>query len=66
MQWRQYRYVFTDYRLLIVIYGDTSTAPYLALRILEQLVDNEGAEFSLAVPGFYYFIRHSLTIALLV
>jgi len=27
-----------------------ATALYLALRILEQLIDNEGAEFSLVVP----------------
>ena len=39
----------TDYRLFTVTYG-TAAAPCLALRILEQLVDDEGAEFLLAVP----------------
>ena len=39
----------TDYRLLTVTYG-TAAAPYLALRVLEQLKDDEGAEFPLAVP----------------
>ena len=39
----------TDYRLLTVTYG-TAVAPYLALRVLEQLVDDEGAAFPLAVP----------------
>ena len=39
----------TDYRLLTVTYG-TAAAPYLALRVLDQLVDDEGAAFLLAVP----------------
>jgi len=38
----------TDYRLLTVTYG-TAAAPYLALWILEQLIDDEDAEFPLAV-----------------
>ena len=37
-----------DYRLLTVIYG-TAAASYLALWVLDQL-DDEGAEFSLAIP----------------
>jgi len=52
----------TDYRLLIVTYS-TAAAPYLALRILEQLVDDEDAKFPLAVP--VYIVRYMLTIALL-
>jgi len=35
----------TDYRLLIVTYG-TATVLFLALRVLNQLVDDESAEFS--------------------
>lgn len=38
-----------DYRLLTVTYG-TAAAPYLALRVLEQLTDDDGAQFPLAVP----------------
>jgi len=50
----------TDYRLFTVTYS-TAAAPYLALRVLEQLVD-EGAEFPLAI----LVLRHqTLTIALL-
>ncbi|XP_018399600.1 PREDICTED: uncharacterized protein LOC108777259 [Cyphomyrmex costatus] len=39
----------SDYRLLTVTYG-TAAAPYLALRVLDQLVEDDGAEFPLAVP----------------
>ncbi|KYM85827.1 hypothetical protein ALC53_04412 [Atta colombica] len=39
----------TDYRLLIVTYS-IAAVPYLALRVLEQLVDDEDAKFPLAVP----------------
>ncbi|KYN34998.1 hypothetical protein ALC56_10673 [Trachymyrmex septentrionalis] len=38
--------LITDYRFFTVTYG---TSPYLALRVLNQLVDDEGAAFSLAV-----------------
>lgn len=38
-----------EYRLLTVTYGTTS-APYLALRVLKQLASDEGACFPLAVP----------------
>jgi len=34
----------TDYRLLTITYG-TAAAFYLALWVLEQLLDDEGAEF---------------------
>lgn len=44
-----------DYRLLIVTYG-TAAAPYLALRVLEQLADDDGAQFPLAVP----VLRHQI------
>lgn len=50
----------TDYRLLTVIYG-TAAVPYLVLRVLEQLVDDKGIKFPLAVP----VIRCMLTTALL-
>ena len=50
----------TDYRLLTVTYG-TAAAPYLALWILDQLVDDEGAAFLLAFP--FYVLRHMLMIA---
>jgi len=39
----------TDYRFLTVTYG-TAAASYLVLRVLDQLVDDEGAAFPLAVP----------------
>ncbi|XP_032689796.1 uncharacterized protein LOC116853053 [Odontomachus brunneus] len=39
----------TDYRLLTVTYG-TAAAPYLAFRVLAQLVEDDEAEFPLAVP----------------
>ncbi|XP_018399454.1 PREDICTED: uncharacterized protein LOC108777138 [Cyphomyrmex costatus] len=39
----------TEYRLLTVTYS-TAAAPYLALRVLDQLVDDEGAKFPLAAP----------------
>ncbi|KYN43226.1 hypothetical protein ALC56_02411 [Trachymyrmex septentrionalis] len=42
-----------DYRLLIVTYG-TVAAPYLVLRVLDQLVDDEGAAFPLAVPVLHH------------
>ncbi|XP_036138475.1 uncharacterized protein LOC118644322 [Monomorium pharaonis] len=38
----------TDYQLLTVTYG-MSCAPFLALRVLKQLVDDEGHRFPLAV-----------------
>ncbi|XP_011687752.1 PREDICTED: uncharacterized protein LOC105449960 [Wasmannia auropunctata] len=38
-----------DYRLETVTYG-TAAAPYLALRVLEQLANDDGAHFPLAVP----------------
>lgn len=38
-----------EYHLLTVTYG-TAYAPYLALRILQQLSQNEGARFPLAAP----------------
>ncbi|XP_029162198.1 uncharacterized protein LOC114933791 [Nylanderia fulva] len=38
-----------DYRLLTVTYG-TAAAPYLALRVLDQLAEDDGAQFPLAVP----------------
>lgn len=38
-----------EYQLLTVTYG-TASAPYLALRVLKQLVMDEGADFPLAVP----------------
>ncbi|XP_011884105.1 PREDICTED: uncharacterized protein LOC105571249 [Vollenhovia emeryi] len=39
----------TDYQLLTVTYG-MSCAPFLALRVLKQLVQDEGHLFPLAVP----------------
>ncbi|XP_011858727.1 PREDICTED: uncharacterized protein LOC105556251, partial [Vollenhovia emeryi] len=39
----------TDYQLLTVTYG-MACAPYLALRVLKQLVVDEGRNFPLAVP----------------
>lgn len=42
----------TEYRLLIVTYG-TASAPYQAIRVLKQLVADEGSEFPLAVPVFH-------------
>lgn len=41
--------IITDYRLLTVTYG-TAAAPYLALRVLDQLAIDDGAQFPLAVP----------------
>lgn len=41
------------YKLLTVTYG-TASAPYLALRVLHQLVEDEGANFPAAVS----VIRH--------
>lgn len=38
-----------DYRLLTVTYG-TAAAPYLALRVIQQLATDEGAHFPIAVP----------------
>lgn len=38
-----------DYQLVTVTYGTTS-APYLALRVLRQLVADEGKDFPLAAP----------------
>ena len=43
----------TDYRLLTVTYG-TAATPYLTLRVLDQLVDDESAAFPLAVPVLRY------------
>ncbi|XP_011883907.1 PREDICTED: uncharacterized protein LOC105571049 [Vollenhovia emeryi] len=43
-RWRLFRHVFTadiDFRLLTVVYG-TAAAPYLALRTLLQLAEDEG------------------------
>lgn len=37
------------YRLLTVTYG-TASAPFLALRVLQQLAEDDGADFPLAVP----------------
>jgi len=42
-----------NYHLLIIIY-DTAAAPYLALRILDQLIDDEGAEFPLAISVLHH------------
>lgn len=39
----------SEYRLLTVTYG-TAAAPNLALRVLKQLVTDEGSQFPLAVP----------------
>jgi len=39
----------TIYHLFTVTYG-TAAAPYLVLRVLDQLVDDESAEFLLAIP----------------
>jgi len=47
----------TEYRLLAIIYG-TVTAPYLALQVLDQLVEDEGTEFPLAVP----VLRHQICV----
>ncbi|XP_018406264.1 PREDICTED: uncharacterized protein LOC108782481 [Cyphomyrmex costatus] len=38
-----------EYRLMTVTYG-TAAAPYLALRVLKQLTQDEGSHFPLAVP----------------
>ncbi|XP_011883919.1 PREDICTED: uncharacterized protein LOC105571059 [Vollenhovia emeryi] len=38
-----------DYQLLTVTYGTTS-APYLALRVIQQLTMDDGEQFPLAVP----------------
>ncbi|XP_029171730.1 uncharacterized protein LOC114941055 [Nylanderia fulva] len=38
-----------EYQLLTVTYG-TASAPYLALRVVRQLTQDEGASFPLAVP----------------
>lgn len=38
-----------EYQLLTVTY-DMSCAPFLTLRILRQLISDEGSRFSLAVP----------------
>lgn len=38
-----------DYRLVTVTYGTTS-APYLALRVLQQLASDKGSSFPLALP----------------
>lgn len=38
-----------DYQLLTVTYG-TASAPFLALRVLQQLIQDEGNLFPLAVP----------------
>ncbi|GAB1868085.1 Gag-pol polyprotein [Camponotus japonicus] len=38
-----------DYQLLTVTYG-MACAPFLALRVLKQLVIDEGQQFPLAVP----------------
>ncbi|XP_018395706.1 PREDICTED: uncharacterized protein LOC108774166 [Cyphomyrmex costatus] len=38
-----------EYRLMTVTYG-TAAAPYLALRVLKQLTEDEGSHFPLAVP----------------
>jgi len=38
---------------LTVTYG-TAAAPYLALRVLDQLVKDEGAQFPLAVPVLHH------------
>ncbi|XP_018396287.1 PREDICTED: uncharacterized protein LOC108774634 [Cyphomyrmex costatus] len=46
LQWRQYRYVFIA-DIATVTY-DTAAAPYLALRVLNQLIEDEGAELPLA------------------
>ncbi|XP_029155175.1 uncharacterized protein LOC114935959 [Nylanderia fulva] len=40
-----------EYQLLTVTYG-TASAPYLALRVVRQLAQDEGASFPLAVPVF--------------
>lgn len=39
----------TENRLLTVTYG-TASAPYLALRVLKQLANDESAHFPLAIP----------------
>nr|XP_012219380.1 PREDICTED: uncharacterized protein LOC105670437 [Linepithema humile] len=39
----------TEFQLLTVTYG-TACAPFLALRVLKQLVQDEGQKFPLAVP----------------
>ncbi|XP_011252903.1 uncharacterized protein LOC105249275 [Camponotus floridanus] len=38
-----------DYQLLTITY-DTASAPFLALRVLKQLVKDEGVAFPLAIP----------------
>jgi len=43
----------TDYHLLTVIYG-TAAAPFLALQVLDQFVDNKGAEFPLSSRSTSY------------
>ncbi|XP_018392969.1 PREDICTED: uncharacterized protein LOC108772023, partial [Cyphomyrmex costatus] len=45
--WRPHATLITEYRLLTVTYG-TAAAPYLALRVLNQLIEDEGAELPLA------------------
>ncbi|KMQ85252.1 hypothetical protein RF55_16302 [Lasius niger] len=42
-----------NYQLLTVTYG-TASAPYLALRVLNQLASDEGSNFPLAVPVLQY------------
>ncbi|XP_036143371.1 uncharacterized protein LOC118645771 [Monomorium pharaonis] len=44
LRWRQHRY---EYQLLTVTYG-TASAPFLALRVLKQLIIDEGGAFPLA------------------
>lgn len=39
-----------EYRLLTVTYGTTS-APFLALRVLQQLAHDEGTQYPLALPA---------------
>lgn len=44
-----------EYRLLTVTYG-MAAAPYLAIRVIDQLVHDEGQSFPLAVP----ILKHSM------
>lgn len=47
--WKSSSEEHRDYQLLTVTYG-TACAPFLALRVIKQLIEDEGYKFPLAVP----------------
>lgn len=47
--WMDDKATIHEYQLLTVTYG-TASAPFLALRVLQQLIEDEGANFPLATP----------------